>query len=150
MTWDSPEGLFAAGIFLLLLMTAAPVLIPSVRATVTGWANSAMSWAHDYRPASIDDIPVQPEGSPRGYSSAAFGEGLKGNRAVSLPEAWRSGASSWTRQQRVAFASDPDTLVPSGADHCTVVNKIVEVKYHYRLSMDPREDAAVRADLAKC
>lgn len=220
ISWDSPEGIFVGFIALLVLTTAGPMLIPQVREKVSDWAAPVISWVHNARPADIGDIPVQPEGSGRGYSRAAFGKDwgkdaagcstrqrieqrdvadaqLRGDCAVvsgtitdpydgttatftakgydvdhvvSLAEAWRSGASSWTADERFTFANDPDVLLlvkagenraksdkdpgewqPStDAGRCRYGQLVVQIKYSYHLSMDAREAAAVQRDLAKC
>lgn len=147
---DTPAGTYTLLAVILIAMIGVPLSVPSSRAALAQQFAPQLSWVHDHRPAALEDIPIQPEGSSRGFSPAEFGPAIKANRAVSLAEAWRSGASSWTRAQRAVFAADPDTLVPPGEDHCAVVNRVVAVKYHYRLSMDAREAAAAQADLDKC
>lgn len=222
ITLDSPEGVAAALVVLLLLSIVVPAMIPSVRDRVTTWASSAWSKVQDARPADISGITIAPEGSKHGYSRAAFGGGwakddlgcttrqlieqrdvtdpqvrgcvvLRGgfvdpydgtsstftantggrfdvDHVVSLAEAWRSGASSWTPEQRIAYANDPAVLLlvkstenrakgdddpgqwqpATAAGQCTYARKVVEIKYHYHLTMDAREAAAVQKDLDQC
>lgn len=218
-SWESPEGIFMGVVAMLILSSLGiPAMIPQVREAVT--SSAAWQWVtHDSRPAAIEDIPIQPEGSERGYSRAAFGkdwgkdaEGcttrqrieqrdvadanvqgcrVTGGRVVdpydgstsafsgrsfdvdhvvSLAEAWRSGASNWTAQERFTYANDPGVLllVKAGenraksdkdagqwqpttpAGQCRYAQTVVQIKYAYHLSMDSREAAAVQRDLAKC
>jgi hypothetical protein len=218
ITLDSPEGIAMALIALLVASVAIPLAVTPVREAVFGWVSSVSDWAHDQRPAAVEDIPVKTEGPAKGYSRAQFGTGWESrdgcdvrdlvvrrdvvdgrvrgcdvlggrvvdpydgtttpfysrgfdvDHVVSLAEAWRSGAASWTKAQRTDYANDPDVLVlakagenrakgdkdpgewqpATAAGRCLYARKVVEIKYHYRLSMDAREAAAVQSDLAQC
>lgn len=92
------------------------------------------------------------------------------DHVVSLAEAWRSGAASWTPAQRQAFANDMGELllVPAGenrakgdkdasgwnpttaAGRCLYAQRVVAIKYRYLLSVDSREYAALVTDLDSC
>jgi hypothetical protein len=92
------------------------------------------------------------------------------DHVVALAEAWRSGASTWTEDRRLRYANDPTVLVVttravnSGkgdqdagtwapADRsraCRFARMVVEIKTAYGLSVDPRERAGLRSDLAGC
>jgi hypothetical protein len=91
---------------------------------------------------------------------------------VPLAEAWDSGASKWTTAQREALANDvtrpqllavtdnvnqskgdqdPATWVPSRSAYvCTYVRAWVQVKYYYKLSVDPAEKTALTNYLSSC
>ncbi|WP_069811647.1 HNH endonuclease family protein [Streptomyces sp. TP-A0874] len=91
---------------------------------------------------------------------------------VPLAEAWRSGASSWTNDQRQAFANDltrPQLIAvtdssnrskgdkdpakwmpPSAGYHCTYARMWVSVKHHYKLSVDTAEKQALSDILHGC
>jgi hypothetical protein len=92
------------------------------------------------------------------------------DHVVSLANAWRSGAQSWTAPQRAAFANDPLELLAvrkqSNADkdsadaaawlppqpslRCAFVARQVAVKVAYRLRMTQRERDAIAAVLTSC
>jgi hypothetical protein len=91
---------------------------------------------------------------------------------VPLAEAWASGASAWTTEQREAFANDmtqpqliavtddvnqeksdqdPAEWMPPATDyHCTYVRAWVDVKHNYGLSVDEAELGALDSILAGC
>lgn len=88
------------------------------------------------------------------------------DHVVALDEAWRSGASAWTRQRRVSFANnlddplalaavtaasnrskgakDPARWQPSNrSDWCDYVSAWVGVKLAWGLGVDPAEERAL-------
>ncbi|MEU8705024.1 HNH endonuclease family protein [Streptomyces sp. NPDC048565] len=91
---------------------------------------------------------------------------------VPLAEAWRSGASSWTNDQRQAYANDltrpqliavtdnvnqskgdkdPAEWLPSRtAYQCTYARAWVHVKHYYDLSVDSAEKTALQSALNGC
>jgi hypothetical protein len=91
---------------------------------------------------------------------------------VPLAEAWRSGASSWTTDQRQSFANDltrpqliavtdnvnqsksdqdPAEWLPSRtAYRCTYVRAWVHVKHYYNLTVDSAEKSALQSVLNGC
>ncbi|WP_406149491.1 HNH endonuclease family protein [Streptomyces sp. NBC_01012] len=91
---------------------------------------------------------------------------------VPLAEAWRSGASSWTNDQRQAYANDltrpqliavtdnvnqskgdkdPAKWLPSRtAYQCTYARAWVHVKHYYDLSVDSAEKTALQSVLNGC
>lgn len=88
---------------------------------------------------------------------------------VPLAEAWRSGANSWTTDERQAFANDltypqliavtdnvnqskgdrdpAEWMPPRTAYACTYVRMWIQVKHHYRLSIDSAEKSALQYQL---
>jgi hypothetical protein len=92
------------------------------------------------------------------------------DHVVSLANAWRSGAQSWTAPQRAAFANDPLELLAvrkqSNADkdsadaaawlppqpslRCAFVARQVAVKVAYRLRMTRSEHDAIATVLTSC
>uniref|UniRef100_A0AAU3GYZ2 HNH endonuclease family protein n=1 Tax=Streptomyces sp. NBC_01401 TaxID=2903854 RepID=A0AAU3GYZ2_9ACTN len=91
---------------------------------------------------------------------------------VPLAEAWRSGASSWTNDQRQAYANDltrpqliavtdnvnqskgdkdPAEWLPSRtAYQCTYARAWVHVKHYYDLTVDSAEKTALQSVLNGC
>jgi hypothetical protein len=91
---------------------------------------------------------------------------------VPLAEAWASGASAWTTDDREVFANDltnpqliavtdnvnqeksdqdPAEWMPPATDyHCTYARAWVQVKYTYGLSVDEAEAGALSSILAGC
>lgn len=89
---------------------------------------------------------------------------------VPLKEAHVSGGYAWTREQRRAFANDPENLVPVSADanrqkgasdpsswlpdppevQCQYLRQWVLIKEKYQLDADEKERAAVTAGLRAC
>ncbi len=99
--------------------------------------------------------------------------GLDIDHMVPLAEAWDSGASAWSAQQREAYANDqgvaaslvavtarsnrskadqdPSTWLPPAADvHCRYVAEWVGTKLRWALSADEAEMAALRETAAGC
>ncbi len=92
------------------------------------------------------------------------------DHVVALSDAWRSGASAWSRAQRVVFANDPLNLLAvdgplneekSGSDasawvppaqgyRCPYVARQIAVKTRYGLSVTPSERSAMVAVLRRC
>ncbi|WP_395297767.1 HNH endonuclease family protein [Kitasatospora hibisci] len=93
------------------------------------------------------------------------------DHVVPLAEAWRSGAWSWTTDQRKAFANDltrpqliavsassnrskgdqdPSTWLPQASYRCTYARAWVQVKYYYGLSVDSAEKSALGSILNGC
>lgn len=92
------------------------------------------------------------------------------DHVVSLEDAWRSGASTWTPLQLEQFGNDPLNLLavsgklndqkgdsdaaqwlpPNPAYRCTYVARQVAVKYTYNLSVDTAERAALAGVLSTC
>ena len=95
---------------------------------------------------------------------------LDADHVVSLSEAWRSGASEWTLEQRRAFANDPLNVIivtresnseksdldfaewqgSNPAHRCLFATTIVDVKAKWDLTADPAEMHALVAMLASC
>ncbi|MFI6579008.1 HNH endonuclease family protein [Nocardiopsis sp. NPDC050513] len=91
---------------------------------------------------------------------------------VPLNEAWRSGADSWTTEERRRFANDLDSsqlwavsassnrsksdadpsdwLPPLESFHCDYAAAWIEVKHTWDLAVDPDEEEALREALAGC
>ncbi|MFF8829252.1 HNH endonuclease family protein [Streptomyces sp. NPDC015131] len=94
------------------------------------------------------------------------------DHVVALSEAWRSGASAWTTPQRQAFANDltrpqliavtdnvnqakgdldPAEWMPSRtAYRCTYARMWVQVKHHWKLTVDTAEKSALQSVLNGC
>jgi hypothetical protein len=92
------------------------------------------------------------------------------DHVVALHDAWNSGASSWTRARRIAFANDPadlvlttasanrskgdqgpDTWAPASHDGaCWYVRTYRAIKLRWRLHTTPAQRAAIRRTLATC
>ncbi|WP_093801039.1 HNH endonuclease family protein [Streptomyces sp. Wb2n-11] len=91
---------------------------------------------------------------------------------VPLAEAWRSGASSWTTAQRQSFANDlsqpqliavtdnvnqeksdqdpGEWLPPRTAYHCMYARMWVDVKHHWKLTVNSAEKSALQSVLNNC
>jgi hypothetical protein len=92
---------------------------------------------------------------------------------IPLKEAWESGASSWSSADRQAFANDlgfkgsliavsastnrskgdrdpAQWLPPNKAYKCTYAVTWVQVKYRWSLTIDPKEEKALKSALASC
>ncbi|QKW06265.1 HNH endonuclease [Streptomyces sp. NA04227] len=91
---------------------------------------------------------------------------------VPLAESWRSGANGWTNDQREGFANDmsqPQLIAvtdnvnqakgdkdpakwmpPTTSYHCTYVRMWVQVKHHYKLTVDEAEKSALESQLSNC
>jgi hypothetical protein len=127
--------------------TRCEVLERDRRATLPGLAGGG--WLSAYDGYTTDD-PTE----------------LDIDHVVALDEAWRSGASAWTRQRRVAFANnlddpvaltavtaasnrskgakDPARWQPSNRDDwCGYVSAWVGVKLAWGLGADPAEERAL-------
>ncbi|WP_037772731.1 GmrSD restriction endonuclease domain-containing protein [Streptomyces sp. FXJ7.023] len=99
--------------------------------------------------------------------------GLDADHRVPLDEAWDSGATGWTAQERQDFANDlgdPRSLImvsaasnrskggkdpaqwqaPGGGDRCEYNTEWIVVKTRFRLSVDPAEKTALGSELADC
>ncbi|OON76739.1 hypothetical protein B1H18_20440 [Streptomyces tsukubensis] len=94
------------------------------------------------------------------------------DHVVPLAQAWRSGASSWTTEQRKGLANDltrpqliavtdnvnqakgdkdPAQWMPPLASYkCTYVRMWVQVKHYYDLTVDSAEKSALQSDLSGC
>lgn len=90
------------------------------------------------------------------------------DRLVSLEDAWVSGASDWTDEQRREFANDVETMLvvttatakeraaADGAswlpqhNTCFFIGQQMQVKTDYNLSVDPKERQALEKALADC
>jgi hypothetical protein len=92
------------------------------------------------------------------------------DHVVALHDAWNSGASSWTRARRIAFANDPADLVlttasanrskgdqdpsqwaPASHDGaCFYARTYRAIKLRWRLHTTPAQRAAIRRTLATC
>lgn len=88
---------------------------------------------------------------------------------VALQEAYESGASRWTPQQRLAFANWLPNLVPTlasrntaksdsdaagwrpkKAKQCSFAQLVIDTKYTWNLSIDPSEKNALNEMLSTC
>ncbi|MGW0533048.1 HNH endonuclease family protein [Streptomyces sp. NPDC003032] len=94
------------------------------------------------------------------------------DHVVPLSEAWRSGANGWTTAQRQGFANDlfrPQLVAvtdnvnqakgdkdpakwmpPTASYHCFYVRMWVDVKHHYKLTVNSEEKAALASVLNRC
>lgn len=94
------------------------------------------------------------------------------DHVVPLSEAWRSGASSWTDDEREGFANDltrpqliavtdnvnqskgdkdpANWLPPLASYNCMYARMWVQVKHHYDLTVDPAEKTALSGILKDC
>ena len=89
--------------------------------------------------------------------------------AVSLPEAWRAGAQSWSVERRTAFANDSLNLLavegeaakkraaeslgwqpPNASFRCAFAARQITVKHRYGLAVDARERATYEYVLRSC
>jgi DNA uptake protein ComE-like DNA-binding protein len=105
-----------------------------------------------------------------GVTHAGAPSELDVDHVVSLAEAWDSGASTWSRDRRRAFANDPRNLIAVTASSnrskgdrdlgewrpaqrsawCVTATMTVETKAAYGLSVDPAERDAISTMLASC
>lgn len=90
---------------------------------------------------------------------------------IALNEAWGSGASQWSQEQRIAFANDPANLIaadgPSNtakgakdaakwavpdnpAFTCTYLTRQIILKNHYQLTVDKAEYDALNQGITNC
>ena len=92
------------------------------------------------------------------------------DHVVPLANAWRSGASSWSDQQRERYANDPDVLLsvednanqekgdkgpeawkpPNEAEWCDYAERWVSIKDKYDLSVNESEKQALEQMLGTC
>lgn len=120
-------------------------------------------------PCKITRADIRDRYSGRTYP-AANPSAFDIDHIVALHDAWNSGASSWTRARRVAFANDPADLVlttasanrskgdqdPSQwapATHdgaCFYARTYRAIKLRWRLHTTPAQRSAVRRTLATC
>ncbi|WP_399924925.1 HNH endonuclease family protein [Streptomyces kanamyceticus] len=94
------------------------------------------------------------------------------DHVVPLSEAWKSGANSWTTAQRQGFANDlaqpqliavtdnvnqakgdqdpAEWLPPTASYHCFYARMWVDVKHHYKLTVNSEEKSALTTLLNRC
>jgi uncharacterized protein DUF1524 len=92
------------------------------------------------------------------------------DHVVALANAWRSGASSWTDEERERYANDPDVLLsvednanqakgdkgpeawkpPNEEVWCDYARRWISIKDKYDLSVNPDERAALEEMLGTC
>ncbi|MFG2646723.1 HNH endonuclease family protein [Streptomyces sp. NPDC048436] len=94
------------------------------------------------------------------------------DHVVPLSEAWKSGASGWTTDQRKGFANDltrpqliavtdnvnqskgdqdpAEWLPPTASYHCVYARMWVDVKHYYKLTVNPEEKSALSTILNRC
>lgn len=92
------------------------------------------------------------------------------DHVVPLAEAWDSGAHRWPGEKREAFANDlpslravsaqsnreksdrdpAEWLPPKRSFWCVYIGDWIEIKYRWRLSIDPREKRTLRLLLRSC
>ncbi len=92
------------------------------------------------------------------------------DHVVALANAWRSGASSWTDEERERYANDPDVLLsvednanqakgdkgpeawkpPNEEVWCDYAERWISIKDKYDLSVNPDEKAALEEMLGTC
>jgi hypothetical protein len=112
-------------------------------------------------PAKTPSAPPPPTGSPSAFDI---------DHVVALHDAWNSGASSWTRARRIAFANDPADLVlttasanrskgdqdpsqwaPASHDGaCWYARTYRAIKLRWRLHTTVAQRSAIRRTLATC
>lgn len=110
-------------------------------------------------------------GQTRPFVKSDSGGGVDIDHVVPLEAAWRSGAWAWTDEQRLAYANDLTLLVPTdsslnrskgsqdpsswlppadGGYVCTYLERWVEVKTRYALTVTSDELAAITRETAAC
>lgn len=113
------------------------------------YTNSEMVWTNLKDPAQAQALPL--------------------DHIVSLAEAWRDGADTWTADQRLQFANDPINLQPTTAainrdktDHdpatwtppkpgqCGYASRYITTKARYQLPIDQRKKSALKQMLRTC
>ncbi len=92
------------------------------------------------------------------------------DHVVPLANAWRSGASSWTDDERERYANDPEVLLsvednanqskgdkgpetwkpPNEAEWCDYAERWIQIKGKYDLSVNEQEKAALEQMLGTC
>ncbi|MEV7191366.1 HNH endonuclease family protein [Streptomyces sp. NPDC093510] len=94
------------------------------------------------------------------------------DHVVPLSEAWKSGANGWTTAQRQGFANDlsqpqliavtdnvnqakgdqdpAEWLPPTTSYHCFYARMWVDVKHHYKLTVNTEEKSALSSILSGC
>ena len=92
------------------------------------------------------------------------------DHVVPLANAWRSGAPSWTDEQRERYANDPDVLLsvednanqekgdkgpeawkpPNEAEWCDYAERWVDIKAKYDLSVNEQEKETLNQMLDRC
>lgn len=96
---------------------------------------------------------------PYSGQSIVYDEGKAGavdiEHVVARSEAWDSGASEWTQEERDEFANDPLETMAVGASgnrsyDCKYVARQIAVKAKYRLTVDRAEHDAMSRTLASC
>ncbi|MEN0070583.1 MAG: HNH endonuclease family protein, partial [Propionicimonas sp.] len=110
-------------------------------------------------------------GQTRPFVKSESGGGVDIDHVVPLENAWRSGAWAWTDEQRLAYANDLTLLVPTDASLnrskgsqdpsswlppadggyvCTYLERWVEVKTTWHLTVTSTELRALSSGLANC
>lgn len=110
-------------------------------------------------------------GEMRPFVKSEAGGGVDIDHLVPLEHAWQSGAWAWTDEQRAAYANDLDLLVPTdsslnrskgsqdvttwlppadGGYVCTYLERWVEVKTEWQLTVTSPELEALSRGLADC
>ncbi|MFI2764881.1 HNH endonuclease family protein [Streptomyces echinatus] len=148
-----------------------------------GWIDADRDGCNTRAEVLLDEAVEAPEISGRCtltgglwysyYDDAYRQSGLDIDHLVPLAEAWDSGASAWTKQERVAYANDladpvhlvavtdrynrqkadkdpADWMPPYEGARCRYITEWVHVKTRYHLSVDPREKDALTAHAAQC
>jgi hypothetical protein len=125
----------------------------------TGWAGPCKITAADIRDRYTGR--TYPHANPSAFDI---------DHVVALHDAWNSGAATWTRARRIAFANDPADLVlttasanrskgdqdpsqwaPASHDGaCWYVRTYRAIKLRWRLHTTPAQRAAIRRTLATC
>ena len=92
------------------------------------------------------------------------------DHVVPLANAWRSGASSWSDEERERYANDPDVLLsveddanqekgdkgpeawkpPNEDEHCDYAQRWISIKSKYDLTVNPDEKAELEDMLGAC
>ena len=126
------------------------------------------------RPAGVERTPafwrLRATGTGRFVRGPATSPAVQIDHLVSLADAWSTGASRATAQQREQFTNDPAELLAVDEDsnqahpdhtadqwlprsptgRCRMVTAQVAVKTRYRLTFTRPEQAAMRRVLAGC